>query len=782
MKRSQHPSRSYSLEHHSNFYGLETVGESDARSHRTAEVCLDRPYALSETASEDSCSMKRNLMTVNCNTPVDACNSAAAYFSNKNTLTTRAERNQLRKQLKTELDQVQNLISRLEAREIDLRSFLQIPDLENNGSSSKSVCEPTYARKECSESKDFVLGEEQMLVIEKLKAKGGVKRALHLNVDLQVLKRQKFDSNAKKLADLMRQCGTILKKLRTHKYSWVFNHPVDFVELQIPDYPMIIKQPMDLGTIKSKLEYHEYISPLEFAADVRLTFANAMKFNPKGHDVHFMAEFLLKVFEDRWKGLDKKLKQLNLHCDSTLRRPHESAETVVQNPFPTASAGHSGAARGHNQSKSVDNDLIKCQMTYEEKQVLSQMLEEVPMDKLDQVLAIIKRKDPDVKPVDGEVTIEIDCLDSDSLWELYNLLKHPKVASKSICQDSKQLDGEIIQPLPGAGNHSRSAFGEGDAKDEEVDIGVDAPTTCYAPVDIDKDAASLSSSSSDSSSCSDSDTGSTSGSESDADDAQSRGSGSKVSPGKEPAGSGAVCEPRGSPTPKMDDAKRPLSDLDEEVSLTRPTALDGELNQRGESGIPEHQVQEKLLRAALLKNRFADTILKAREKTLPLLAKSNGTDPEKLRREREELERLQQEEKARLQAEAKVAENARRKAEADAMAKARREREAERRAARLVLQQMERTVEIDENRDFLKDLELLGTAPVEHLPVVCESSPAHSQEGVPAFPFQCGNPLEQLGLFMKVDDEEDDQETLRPLGPQMNTSPHDQNEEGEIDD
>jgi hypothetical protein len=38
----------------------------------------------------------------------------------------------------------------------------------------------------------------------------------------------------------------------------------------------------------------------------------------------------------------------------------------------------------------------------------------------------------------------------------------------------------------------------------------------------------------------------------------------------------------------------------------------------GDSGPTERQVSpEKLYRAALLKNRFADTILKAREKTLP---------------------------------------------------------------------------------------------------------------------------------------------------------------------
>lgn len=223
-----------------------------------------------------------------------------------------------------------------------------------------------------------------------------------------------------------------------------------------------------------------------------------------------------------------------------------------------------------------------------------------------------------------------------------------------------------------------------------------------------------------------------------------------------------------------------MSDLDEEVSLSRPSPLDEERSQRGEVCVQEPQLQEKLHRAALLRNRFADTILKAREKTLPS-TKSNATDPEKVKRDREELERLQREEKARLQAEAKAAESARKKVEAAALEKARREREAQRLAARLVIQQMEKTVEIDETNDFLKDLELLGSAPVDRLPIVRDFSPSHSQEGSTFLPFNCSNPLEQLGLFMKDDDEEDEQETVRPLQPEK-VSPPNQNEEGEIDD
>ncbi len=38
-----------------------------------------------------------------------------------------------------------------------------------------------------------------------------------------------------------------------HSHSWPFQHPVNTIELNIPDYFDIIKHPMDLGTIKKRL-------------------------------------------------------------------------------------------------------------------------------------------------------------------------------------------------------------------------------------------------------------------------------------------------------------------------------------------------------------------------------------------------------------------------------------------------------------------------------------------------------------------------------------------------
>ncbi|KAL2458605.1 Bromodomain-containing RNA-binding protein 1 [Forsythia ovata] len=55
-------------------------------------------------------------------------------------------------------------------------------------------------------------------------------------------------------------------------YSQIFNAPVDAAALGLFDYHQIVKQPMDLGMVKSILAKDLHPSPIEFAMDVRLTF------------------------------------------------------------------------------------------------------------------------------------------------------------------------------------------------------------------------------------------------------------------------------------------------------------------------------------------------------------------------------------------------------------------------------------------------------------------------------------------------------------------------------
>ena len=109
-------------------------------------------------------------------------------------------------------------------------------------------------------------------------------------------------------AKLKSKCLEVLKLLQSHQHGWVFNTPVDPVELGLTDYFEVIKHPMDLGTIKKRLENGCYSSIEKFRVDVFLTFDNAMVYNPEGSVVHNMAHEMKEKFKVDYGNLMRVLK------------------------------------------------------------------------------------------------------------------------------------------------------------------------------------------------------------------------------------------------------------------------------------------------------------------------------------------------------------------------------------------------------------------------------------------------------------------------------------------
>ncbi|KAG8364880.1 hypothetical protein BUALT_Bualt18G0044400 [Buddleja alternifolia] len=251
-----------------------------------------------------------------------------------------------------------------------------------------------------------------------------------------------------------RSCSSLLQRLMKHKFGWVFNDPVDAKALGLVDYHDIIKHPMDLGTIKTRLSQNLYKSPTEFAEDVRLVFRNAMTYNPKGQDVHVMAEQLLQIFEERWVIIETEYNpswKYQIYQDAglptpTSRKPppqsHFALPTPVTAPVPLYAPApppmrtfdrsepvtismavdpkiqrpHVGRTPVPKKPKARDPN--KRDMTYEEKQRLSTHLQGLPPEKLDAIVQIIKRRNTAVSQHDDEIEVDIDSVDTETLWEL----------------------------------------------------------------------------------------------------------------------------------------------------------------------------------------------------------------------------------------------------------------------------------------------------------------------------------------------------------------------------
>ena len=87
-----------------------------------------------------------------------------------------------------------------------------------------------------------------------------------------------------------------------------FLEPVDYIGLNILDYPKIITNPMDLGTVKKNLLEHKYINFKEFLDDINLIWSNCRTYNLPGSDIVKMANHCEKIFN---KNLDKIFRNYN---------------------------------------------------------------------------------------------------------------------------------------------------------------------------------------------------------------------------------------------------------------------------------------------------------------------------------------------------------------------------------------------------------------------------------------------------------------------------------------
>nr|XP_046226014.1 bromodomain-containing protein 3-like isoform X5 [Oncorhynchus gorbuscha] len=110
-------------------------------------------------------------------------------------------------------------------------------------------------------------------------------------------------SKRSRMSEQLKYCDSILKEMLSKKhaaYAWPFYKPVDAEALELHDYHEIIKHPMDLSTVKKKIDAREYPDAQMFAADVRVMFSNCYKYNPPDHEVVAMARKLQDVFEMRF--------------------------------------------------------------------------------------------------------------------------------------------------------------------------------------------------------------------------------------------------------------------------------------------------------------------------------------------------------------------------------------------------------------------------------------------------------------------------------------------------
>ena len=101
-------------------------------------------------------------------------------------------------------------------------------------------------------------------------------------------------------------CTTLISEMEAHEDSGPFLFPVN--TKQFATYKKVIKTPMDIATIKKKLDLPQsnvaaYKSRDEFVEDVRLIFTNCEVFNEDDSPVGKAGHTMRNLFETRWTEL-----------------------------------------------------------------------------------------------------------------------------------------------------------------------------------------------------------------------------------------------------------------------------------------------------------------------------------------------------------------------------------------------------------------------------------------------------------------------------------------------
>uniref|UniRef100_A0A8C4RFP4 ATPase family AAA domain containing 2B n=1 Tax=Erpetoichthys calabaricus TaxID=27687 RepID=A0A8C4RFP4_ERPCA len=91
-------------------------------------------------------------------------------------------------------------------------------------------------------------------------------------------KKRLADQEENTLRELRLFLRDVTKRLATDKRFNIFSKPVDIEE--VSDYLEVIKQPMDLSTIMTKIDTHKYFTVKDFLVDIDLICSNALEYNP----------------------------------------------------------------------------------------------------------------------------------------------------------------------------------------------------------------------------------------------------------------------------------------------------------------------------------------------------------------------------------------------------------------------------------------------------------------------------------------------------------------------
>ncbi|KAJ8760299.1 hypothetical protein K2173_011711 [Erythroxylum novogranatense] len=262
---------------------------------------------------------------------------------------------------------------------------------------------------------------------------------------------QRDATAAKRMQELIRQFGTILRQLTQHKWALPFMQPVDVEGLGLDDYYEIIDKPMDFSTIKTQMEAKDgtgYKNVREICADVRLIFKNAMKYNEERSEYHVKAKTLLGKFEEKWLQFLPKV------TEEERIREEEEAEAQMDMQLAQEAAHAKMAKCLSSELHELDmhledlRDMVvkKCRkISTDEKRKLWAALARLSPEDLTRALDIVAENNPAFQAKVEEVELDMDAQSESTLWRLKFFVKdalkaQDKATGITLCNANTQTN------------------------------------------------------------------------------------------------------------------------------------------------------------------------------------------------------------------------------------------------------------------------------------------------------------------------------------------------------
>ncbi|KAI9572650.1 Bromodomain-containing protein [Boletus coccyginus] len=268
-------------------------------------------------------------------------------------------------------------------------------------------------------------------------------------------------------AEQLKFCAKLLAELHRKQHAEIahpFYEPVDPVKLDVPTYFKVIKKPMDLSTMRKKLENHEYPNASKFFDDFKLMIRNCFTFNPAGTPVNQAGIDLQRLFDEKWKNLpplreaseeeeeeeeyeeeeerNRRIATMEAQIESMRgnllalkNQPPKEKKKKKKEPKPAAASTSKSSTSRNAKVTNAGNGAVKRKakkqvpeddtLSFDQKKDLSEAITKLDGQRLEKVIQIIHEGVPEIRDSTEEIEIEIDLLPVNVLTKLYNFVLRP---------------------------------------------------------------------------------------------------------------------------------------------------------------------------------------------------------------------------------------------------------------------------------------------------------------------------------------------------------------------